>query len=364
MRVQVVETVEVLLGERSYPIWIGEGLLPTLGERLAGLGFSGPLALVSVAPVLSRYGRQVGEGLTASGFTVFTDEGPDGEESKCLAELGRLYDRFVEHGLERSSPVAALGGGVVGDLAGFAAATFKRGLPFVQCPTTLLAQVDSSVGGKVAIDHPRGKNLIGAFHQPAAVCIDLATLRTLPRRELLAGFAEVVRYGAAFDAAFFSWLEEHLDRVLALDEAALRHAVATCCRIKAGIVAEDERETTGRRSLLNLGHTFAHALETVTGYSRWRHGEAVGWGIVRAARLAERLGFCPREDALRQEALLRRAGLSVDASGSDPGALIAAMAHDKKAQGGKVRFVLTEKIGSANLYEGIPSEILKGVLSE
>jgi 3-dehydroquinate synthase len=358
-----VETLTVALGERSYPIWIGEGILGGLGGRLRELGLSGSLALVSVPPVLARHGAPVREGIAAAGFALFTDEVPDGEGSKNLAELGRLYDRFVEHSLERRSPVVALGGGVVGDLAGFAAATFKRGLPFVQCPTTLLAQVDSSVGGKVAIDHPRGKNLIGAFHQPAAVCIDLATLRTLPRRELLAGFAEVVRYGAAFDAGFFSWLEGHAERVLALDAAALAHAVATCCRIKAGVVAEDERETTGRRSLLNLGHTFAHALETVTGYATWRHGEAVGWGIVRAARLAAAMGLCPPSEAARQEALLRRAGLPVDAAGQDPAALLAAMAQDKKAEGGKVRFVLTEKIGSANLYEDIPPELLKGVLS-
>ena len=268
----------------------------------------------------------------------------------------------MEDRLERDSPVVALGGGVVGDLAGFAAATFKRGVPFVQCPTTLLAQVDSSVGGKVAIDHPAGKNLIGAFHQPAAVCIDLAVLRTLPRRELVAGLAEVIRSGIAFDAAFFAFLEGNVERLLALDADALRHAVATCCRIKAEVVAEDERESGGRRSLLNLGHTFAHALETLTGYTRYRHGEAVGWGIARAARLALKLDICGASDAARQEALLRRAGLPVDDPSPAAEAMIAAMAHDKKAAGGKVRFVLTEKIGSANLYSDIPSESLKGVL--
>jgi 3-dehydroquinate synthase len=263
----------VSLGARSYPIWIGDGILPELGERLRGAGLSGLAALVSVPPVHALYADAARRSLAAAGFEVREVVVPDGEASKCAAQLGALWDRFVEFRLERSSPVIALGGGVVGDLAGFAAATFKRGVPFVQVPTTLLAQVDSSVGGKVAIDHPAGKNLIGAFHQPSAVCIDLATLRTLPRRELVAGLAEVIRSGAALDAAFFAFLEGNVERLLALDAGSLRHAVASCCRIKAGIVAEDERES-GRRSLLNLGHTFAHALETLTGYTRYRHGEA------------------------------------------------------------------------------------------
>jgi 3-dehydroquinate synthase len=358
-----VEIVTVALGERSYPIWIGEGTLPSLGAALRSLGFSGLVAVVSVPPVFELYGATVRRSLADAGFDVREELVPDGEASKSVDRLSVLWDRFVEHHLERSSPVLALGGGVVGDLAGFAAATFKRGLPFVQCPTTLLAQVDSSVGGKVAIDHPAGKNLIGAFHQPAAVCIDLATLRTLPRRELVAGLAEVIRSAVAFDAAFFAYLEANLERVLALDADALRHTVAACCRIKAAVVAEDERETGGRRSLLNLGHTFAHALETVTGYAAYRHGEAVGWGIARAARLAHLLGHCSAEDAARQEALLRRAGLPVGDPSPDPGAMIAAMAHDKKAAGGIVRFVLTEKIGSANLCESVPRDMLIGVLS-
>ena len=357
-----VETVTVALGERAYPIWIGDGILPSLGARLRALGLSGRVALVSVPPVFDLYGETARASLAGAGFDVRTTVVPDGEASKSVAQLSGLWDRFVEDRLERSSPVVALGGGVVGDLAGFAAATFKRGVPFVQCPTTLLAQVDSSVGGKVAIDHPAGKNLIGAFHQPAAVCVDLAALRTLPRRELVAGLAEVIRSGVAFDADFFSFLETNLERLLALDADALRHAVATCCRIKAEVVAEDERETGGRRSLLNLGHTFAHALETLTGYTRYRHGEAVGWGIARAARLALKLGLCSAADAARQETLLRRAGLPVDDPSPDAEAMIAAMAHDKKAAGGKVRFVLTEKIGSANLYGDIPWESLKGVL--
>lgn len=361
MSVAAVDTITVELGERSYPIWIGEGILPELGERLRDVGLTGRAALVSVPPVFERYGQSARRSLETAAFDVREEVVPDGEASKSVAQLSALWDRFVEFQLERTSPVVALGGGVVGDLAGFAASTFKRGVPFVQCPTTLLAQVDSSVGGKVAIDHPAGKNLIGAFHQPAAVLIDLATLRTLPRRELVAGLAEVIRSGAAFDADFFAFLEESMDRLLALDPGALRHAVATCCRIKAGIVAEDERES-GRRSLLNLGHTFAHALETLTGYAQYRHGEAVGWGIARAARLAVRLERCSAADAARQEALLRRAGLPVDDPSPDPEAMVAAMAHDKKSAGGKPRFVLTEKVGSANLYGEIPREILKEVL--
>jgi 3-dehydroquinate synthase len=357
-----VETVTVALGERAYPIWIGDGILPSLGARLREIGLSGKAALVSVPPVFDLYGAAARASLAGAGFEVCATVVPDGEASKCVARLSGLWDRFVEDRLERTAPVVALGGGVVGDLAGFAAATYKRGVPFVQCPTTLLAQVDSSVGGKVAIDHPAGKNLIGAFHQPAAVCADLAALRTLPRRELVAGLAEVIRSAIAFDAAFFGFLEANLERLLALDPDALRHAVATCCRIKAAVVAEDERETGGRRSLLNLGHTFAHALETLTGYARYRHGEAVGWGIARAARLAQNLGLCTAADAARQEDLLRRAGLPVDDPSPEAEAMFAAMAHDKKAAGGNVRFVLTEKIGSANLYGVIPWESLKGVL--
>lgn len=357
-----VETVAVDLGERAYPIWIGEGLIAGLGTRLAGLGLSGTVALVSVPPVFELYGHAAVASLAGAGFEVRVAVVPDGEASKSVAQLSALWDSFVAHRLERSAAVIALGGGVAGDLAGFAAATFKRGLPFVQCPTTLLAQVDSSVGGKVAIDHPGGKNLIGAFHQPVAVCADLATLRTLPRRELIAGLAEVIRSAAAFDAAFFEFLEANLEALLALEPVALRHAVATCCRIKAAIVAGDERETTGRRSLLNLGHTFGHALETLTGYAVYRHGEAVGWGIARAARLAVLLGRCGERDAARQEALLRRAGLPVDDPSPEAGAMLAAMAQDKKAAGGKVRFVLTEKVGSATLYDDIPEELLRVVL--
>jgi 3-dehydroquinate synthase len=359
----VVETVTVDLGERSYPIWIGTGLLEELGGRLSGSGLFGHAAVVSVPPVHELYGAAVRGSLERAGFAVDVDIVPDGEASKCVGQLSALWDRFVEHRLERASVVVALGGGVVGDLAGFAAATFKRGLPFVQCPTTLLSQVDSSVGGKVAIDHPSGKNLIGAFHQPAAVCIDLATLGTLPRRELVAGLAEVIRSATAFDAAFFAWLEANLERLLALEADALRHAVATCCRIKGAVVAEDERETGGRRSLLNLGHTFAHALETLTGYTAYRHGEAVGWGIARAARLAVRLGALSAEDAARQELLLRRAGLPVDDPSPDPELMLATMAHDKKSAGGEVRFVLTDGIGSANLCRGIPAEIVRQILS-
>jgi 3-dehydroquinate synthase len=358
-----VDLLRVELGERSYPIWVGEGIRATVGERVRSLGFAGSVALVSVPPVYDRYGETVRRSLEEAGFAVSVDVVPDGEASKCLAELGRLYDRFVDHALERRSVVVALGGGVVGDLAGFAAATFKRGVPFVQCPTTLLSQVDSSVGGKVAIDHPLGKNLIGAFHQPAAVCIDLETLRTLERRDFLAGLAEVVRYGAAFDAQFFAFLEERIDRILALDMAALRHAVRTSCAIKARVVAADERETTGTRALLNLGHTFGHALETVTGYTKYRHGEAVAVGIVCAARLAVRLGHLAPADAARQEALLRRAGLPVSLAGENPDEIIAAMAQDKKIEGGRLKFVLTENVGRANIFTGIPREILREVLS-
>jgi 3-dehydroquinate synthase len=357
------EKVHVDLGSRSYDILIGRGIREEIGERLGALGLGGKVCLVTSPPVFDLFGREVLDSLQGAGFDVTVEQVPDGEGSKSLQTAEHLYDRALDTGLDRTSTFVALGGGVTGDLTGFVAATFMRGVSFVQVPTTLLSMVDSSVGGKVAVNHPRGKNMIGAFHQPRAVFIDTGSLASLPRRDFLAGVAEIIRYGAACDAGFFRFLEEEMEALLAGDDETVKKAIATSCAIKARIVAADEKETSGLRSTLNYGHTFAHAIESVSGYSRFRHGEAVAIGMVCAARLASRMGILGEEEAARQIALIEKAGLPTEAEGLDPEELVAAMATDKKAEGGKVRFVLTEKIGSVTIYTDIAHEMLVGILS-
>jgi 3-dehydroquinate synthase len=361
--VERIDEVHVDLGDRSYDILIGRGTQERVGERLRSLGLGGKVCLVSSPPIYDLFGRKVLDSLTAAGFDVSVEQVPDGEGAKSLQTAEHLYDRALATGLDRTSTFVALGGGVAGDLAGFVAATFMRGVPFVQVPTTLLSMVDSSVGGKVAVNHPRGKNMIGAFHQPRAVFIDTGALATLPRRDFLAGVAEIIRYGAACDADFFRYLEENMEALLAGDEDVLRQAISTSCATKAGIVAADEKETSGLRSTLNYGHTFAHAIEAVSGYGRFRHGEAVAIGMVWAARLASRMGICGEEDVRRQVSLIEKAGLPTTVNDLDPEELIASMATDKKAEGGKIRFVLTEKVGSVNIYTDIAHEMLVGILS-
>lgn len=359
-----VDEVRVELRERSYSIHIGKDILGLMGSELRTAGFDGKLSVISTPPIIEFYGKLVMDSLVDAGFEVFLEEVPDSEESKSLEMAGRLYDRFVAHGLERNSVLLALGGGVVGDLAGFVAATFKRGLPFIQVPTTLLSQVDSSIGGKVAVNHPLGKNLIGAFYQPSAVFVDIHTLRTLPRRDFVAGVAEVIRYGAVRDREFFAFLESNLSRLLNLDNEVIRHAIRTSCAIKARIVTEDERETSGVRTILNYGHTIGHALETLTDYKVYKHGEAVAIGMVYAARLASRIGVCSRKEADRQEDLISAAGLPTSLRDFDPKKIIHAMGQDKKIEGGKLRFVLTEKVGRVNIYADITHDILLEVLSQ
>jgi 3-dehydroquinate synthase len=289
---------------------------------------------------------------------------PDGERHKTLPTVSRILDTLVANRFARDDLVVALGGGVVGDMAGFAAACYQRGIGFVQMPTTLLAQVDSSVGGKTGVNHPGGKNLIGAFHQPKAVIADTATLATLPPRELRAGLAEVVKHALICDAAFFSWLEANADALLALDPAALVHAVHRCCTIKAGVVSRDERET-GERALLNLGHTFGHAIEQVTGFGPWLHGEAVGVGLAMAAGMSQRAGWLPAADAARLDALLARLGLRTEARGAvTPQAARAAMQLDKKVQGGRVRLVLLKGIGQAFVTADWPTDAFDATLQE
>jgi 3-dehydroquinate synthase len=334
--------VEVALGERSYTLTIASGLLDRAGELLAPFARSGRIVAVSDENAWSAQGAR----LLASDLEIVPVLVPPGEGSKSWARLEALTDRLLELGVERGDSILAFGGGMVGDLAGFAAAILKRGCPFVQVPTTLLAQVDSSVGGKTAINSAAGKNLIGAFHQPAAVLIDPSTLDTLPERELRSGYAEAVRYGLIDDPEFFRWCEANGAALMAGDAEARVHAIETCVRSKAAIVAEDERETNGRRALLNFGHTFGHALEAESGFAML-HGEAVALGMTLAFRFSAERGLCGADEAERVAAHLGAAGLPTRLEGLDSGRLAERMARDKKASDGKVAFVLTRGIGKA-----------------
>ena len=345
-----VRELQVELGERRYPIRIGRGLLDD-PAALAALVTGRHALVVTDANVAPHYLARVQAAL--AGKTTGTLVLPAGEQEKSLARFGDVMAALAALGASRDATVVALGGGVVGDLAGFAAACWMRGVRFVQLPTTLLAMVDSSVGGKTAVDLPQGKNLVGAFHQPAAVLADVATLDTLPPRELRAGLAEVVKYGAIGDAAFFTWLEENAEALLARDPGALAHAIATSCAHKAGIVARDETEQ-GERMLLNFGHTFGHAIETQQGYGGLLHGEAIAVGMVLAARLSADLGRAPWSDTARLAALLGRLELPVELPpGLSGEALLARMRLDKKAVSGVVRLVLWTGLGQADVVDGI-----------
>jgi 3-dehydroquinate synthase len=310
-------------------------------------------------------GQAIASFLAPVGLSTVQTAVPAGEDSKSLTQLSRLYD--VLHGMkaDRGTPVVAVGGGVVGDLAGFAAATYNRGLPLVMVPTSLLAMVDSSVGGKTGINHPGGKNLIGAFHQPVGVWIDLAHLNSLPDREFHSGLAEVVKYGVIGDAAFFSYLEAHAEAILERDPAAMQHIIARSCRLKADVVEKDEREELGLRAALNYGHTFAHAFETVSGYEGWLHGEAVAAGMVCASRLAERLGLVSRDVTRRQIDLLQRFALPISPRPEWPlEDLLNVMHRDKKAVRGKLRFVLPTRLGEVQLVSDVPESLVRAVLEQ
>lgn len=346
------------LGDRSYPIYIGAGILPELGDYLRKLPVEKKALLVTNPTVNRLYGKAAADSLARAGFRVTVAEVGDGEEYKTLATAEELYDRAFAAELDRKSPVIALGGGVVGDVAGFVAATYMRGVPFVQVPTTLLAQVDSSVGGKVAVNHPRGKNIIGAFYQPCLVLTDISTLSSLPAREVRSGLAEVIKYGVIWSTEFFAWLEKNIERLLAGDAEALVYAVRESCRIKARVVAEDETEQ-GLRAILNYGHTVGHAIEAVTGYTRYTHGEAVGIGMAAAARLAAALGMLPESHRARIEALVRRAGLPAELpAGLAAGDLLECIYHDKKVTGGRLTFVLPERIGRVVIKKDVTENLL------
>jgi 3-dehydroquinate synthase len=342
-----MESLSVALGSRSYPIHIGSGLIGSANLYAPYVG-GGSAAVVTNGVVAPLYLKTVKQAIAAAGARVAEIVVPDGEQVKSWRGVEQVIDALLDARIGRDSLVVALGGGVVGDLAGFAAAVYQRGVPYLQLPTTLLAQVDSSVGGKTAINHARGKNMIGAFHQPSAVISDVATLDTLPERELRAGIAEVIKHGLALDAAFFGWLEEHVERLVARDRAALVHAVRRSCELKARIVAQDERES-GARALLNFGHTFGHAIEAASGYGNWLHGEAIAAGMVMASELSARMGLLSGRDALRARQLLKRAGLPVTPPALAAHELMELMALDKKAAKGRTRFVVLEAIGRAAL---------------
>lgn len=350
-----MRTIQVDLGERSYPIIIKNGIINEVGFNLKEMGLSGRAAVVTNPLVERLYGKVVVGSLNAAGFDTIVITLPDGEEFKTLGQVSAIYDRLINHRMERFSPVVALGGGVIGDMAGFAAATYQRGVPLVQVPTTLLSQVDSSVGGKTAVNHPAGKNLIGAFYQPKAVFIDPDTLKTLDERELRAGLAEVVKYGVIWDTEFFEFLEANAEALFKCG-IELTHAIETSCKVKAEVVAKDETEK-GLRAILNFGHTFGHAVEKVAGYGAFRHGEAVAIGMALAARLSVKLGLCEKGLDERVCALLESIGLPVSLPDFPTDALIAAMKHDKKVAGGAMRFVLVKGLGKVFLQDVKEAEI-------
>ena len=360
-----MHTVKVSLGERSYDIEINADL-NGVGPRIAGLGFGQKMAVVTNPVVKKLYGQRVVDSLKAAGFRVMSIEVPDGEQYKNLDWANAIYTALLTNSFDRKSALVALGGGVIGDLTGFAAATFMRGVPFVQVPTTLLAMVDSSVGGKTGVNHPMAKNMIGAFYQPKKVLMDLAVLKTLPREEFLSGMAEVIKYGVIRDAAFFAYLEANRERILAQDPEALSHIIQRSCEIKADVVAADEREG-GLRAILNFGHTIGHAIETAEHYTM-RHGYAVAIGMVLAARLSNRTGLCDGSVPGRVEELVRAYGLPTGLSAlsrkPSVAGLMDTMLIDKKAEAGTVKFVLPTKIGEVVITKEWDEGALKDILGQ
>lgn len=350
------EVLSVPLGDRSYDIQIGTGNLATVGAFIASRRATSHAAVITDENVREPHAAGVLESLRLANIRAEMRVLPSGESTKSVSRAEELWQWLLDIGADRKSVVVAVGGGVIGDLAGFVAATFARGLDFVQVPTTLLAHVDSSVGGKVAINLPGAKNMVGAFWQPRGVLIDTAVLETLPAREFRAGLGEVVKYGVILDAEFFDYLEKHVREIEARDPAVLRNLILRSCQLKANIVAADEREETGLRSVLNYGHTFCHAIEALTGYDQFLHGEAVSIGMVCASCLAERLGRIGHEITRRQVDLLSALGLPVTMPELDSQEFVAAMQRDKKVEHGKLRFVLPNRMGHVELVGGVSSD--------
>lgn len=357
-----MKTVRVRLGERSYDIAIGSGLLEGIGPWCGKWGLRGSCLVVTDAHVGRIYGKTVVSSLRGAGFTTGILALPPGEAHKSLGTARRIYNAMLTRGLDRSSFIVSLGGGVAGDVAGFAAATYMRGISFVQAPTTLLAQVDASVGGKVGVNLPQGKNLIGAFHQPRGVLIDPSVLRTLDRRQLRAGFAELIKHAVIRDARHFLFLEKNRARALALEPRCMETIILRSCQIKAAVVARDERERD-LRMILNFGHTLGHALEAATGYRVFLHGEAVAIGMAKAAAIAERLGHLAHADAGRIARLIESFGLRVSASWISPARVLSALRRDKKARGGIARFVLPVRVGKVFVTDAVDEKIIREVVT-
>ena len=363
--------VSVNLGPRSYEICIASGRLNSAAASLAGWlkgdGVPGKALLVTDWNVAQPHATAVEQSLANAGWTVSSLTLDAGEQYKTLQTATQIYDRLVEIRADRGTVLVAVGGGVVGDTAGFAAATFARGIPFLQVPTTLLAQVDSSVGGKVGVNHPRGKNLIGAFHQPLGVLIDTATLATLPDRDYRSGLAEVVKYGVILDPKFFEFLEANIETIARRDPDVLRQIIARCCRLKADVVEQDEQELTGLRAILNYGHTFAHAFEALAGYGTLQHGEAVAIGMIYASRLAERRKLIDAAVTRRQAALIAALGLPKALPHHlklNPDDVLDRMRLDKKVSGGKLRFVLPTRLGHVETFGDVPEADVRAVLTD
>ena len=355
-----MKRVRVRLGSNGYNIYIGSGLLAQTGNRLREIGFSDKLVIVTDPSVKSLYGTNLKQSLSGNGFKVAILEVPEGEEQKSLQTAGRLYHELTDFYAERTTPVLALGGGVIGDLAGFVAATYLRGVPLIQLPTTLLAQVDSSIGGKVAVDHGQMKNKIGAFYQPRLVISDITTLKTLPPGELSDGLAEAIKHGVIRDEQYFTYIESNLDRIKSLDDKALETLVYGSARIKAEVVEKDERDF-GLRNTLNFGHTIGHAIESISDF-KVEHGQAVAIGMLAAAGIASKMGIFDRSELLRLREVIERAGLPTELPAFDAEDIIQFMKHDKKIIRGKIRFVLPRSIGEVLITDEVSPSLVKKVL--
>jgi len=357
-----MKKIDVRLGQNSYSVYIGTGILSQTGQRLKESGYSGKAVIITNPVVKKLYGNLVKLSLIEAGYKTTILEVPDGEEYKSLESAGKLYQQLAEFGAERSTVILALGGGVIGDLAGFVAATYMRGVPLVQLPTTLLAQCDSSIGGKTAVNHGLLKNEIGAFYQPKMTVADISTLKTLPTEELTGGLAEVIKYAVIKDAQFFVYLEKHLDLIKALDDNVLETIVAKSAQIKVEVVEIDEKDT-GLRNILNFGHTVGHAVESVTNF-QIAHGQAVAFGMVAAAKISSELGILDSGNVTRLKSLLEKAGLITKLPLTEVKQVMQAMRYDKKVQNGKIRFVLPRAIGQVFITDNVSPAIVEKVLGE
>ena len=359
-----MEKVRVKLGERSYDICIGSNILGEIGARLKSFKTSPKIAIISNPAVFNLYGKKVLTSMKKAGFDVKTVIIPDGEKYKDINTVQKIYGELLKHRLDRKSALIALGGGVIGDITGFVASTYMRGIDYIQIPTTLLAQVDSSVGGKTGVNHKLGKNMVGTFYQPKLVWIDIDTLKTLPKRELVAGLAEVIKYGVIRDKKLFDFLEDNMRKISYLDKNALHHIIKHSCEIKAGVVSKDEKES-GLRAILNYGHTIGHAIETVTGYKKFLHGEGVAIGMHLEAKIAEIMGFLRIHDVLRIKALINSYGLPSEMPKNlNINYLMSSMKLDKKAVAGELKFILPERIGRVRIKKGISIDNIKPALEQ